>query len=347
MSESPEVNEGDLERGRKTAHSRSEEGELLEQRKPPRRVQVIINPAAGQNQPILQVLNAAFKTAGIDWDVSITKESGDGLRLAKEAVEDEVDLVAVYGGDGTVAETAGGLIGSQVPMAILPGGTANVMAVELGIPSDLTEACALISNPNAIIRSVDMGMVGSSEELSKGGGKHFLLRASLGFEAEMVDGANRDLKDRLGVLAYALSALQTLADPPVAHYRLKLDGKEVESQGLACIIANSGTMGAQGLLLVPDINVSDGLLDIVVITRPDLPGLVALAASVVGGSENRPSLQHWQVREAEIEADPPQLVQVDGEMIELQSVAVRVLPQAVRVLVPQTEEAPADVRPEK
>jgi YegS/Rv2252/BmrU family lipid kinase len=319
--------------------------ERPEPRKIPRRVQVIINPAAGQDQPVLKELNAAFMAENIDWEVSITKKAGDGRRLAQEAVQAGVDLVAVNGGDGTVAEAASGMIGSAVPLAILPGGTANVMAVELGIPIALTAACALAINPRAIIRSVDMGQILSSTAPHPPAENYFLLRASLGFEAEMVEGAHRDLKDRLGVLAYAFSALQAIADPPIARYRLTLDGKQVESQGLACIVANSGTMGAQGLLLVPDIDVSDGLLDVVVITRPDLPGLVALAASVVGGSETRPSLQHWQVREVTVEADPPQIIQVDGEILDLKSVTIRVLPRAVKIVVPQTGELPARGQP--
>ncbi len=315
-------------------------GKGPEQRELPKRVQVIINPAAGQDQPILKELNAAFSEAKIDWDVSITKKAGDGQELAREALDAGVELVAVNGGDGTVAEVATGLIGSAVPLAILPGGTANVMAVELGIPSDLTAACALLINPEAIHRSVDMGRFKAEQGQAESEGRAFLLRASLGFEAEMVEGAKRELKDRIGVLAYAFSALQSIADPPVARYRLNLDGEQVETQGLACIIANSGTMGAQGLFLVPEIDVSDGLLDVVVVTRSDLPALVALAASVMGGSETRPALQHWQVRRVEVHSDPPQMVQVDGEILESQDVEISVLPQAVKILVPQRGELP-------
>ena len=94
-----------------------------------KRVQVIINPTAGQDQAILGTLNRVFHDADITWDVSITNKAGDARRFARAAVEAGVDIVAAYGGDGTVMEVATGLIGSTVPLAIFPGGTANVMSL--------------------------------------------------------------------------------------------------------------------------------------------------------------------------------------------------------------------------
>lgn len=301
---------------------------VLESRKrhgPSALVHVIINPAAGKDQPILKTLNAVMQTAGLDWEVMITKDIGDGRKLAQAAAEAGADIVAVHGGDGTVMEVASGLIGTGIPIAILPGGTANVMAAELGVPNDLTEACALIANPEASLRYVDMGQVGDH---------YFALRCSMGFEAAMVEGADRDLKDRVGVLAYGLSALQALADPTIARYQLWLDGLELEMEGLTCIIANSGTMGAPGILLAPNIAIHDGLLDVVVVRKADLPSLVSLAASVVGGTENQGNMAHWQVKEVRVTSDPPQSVQADGEIIGQTPIEAKVLPQAMRVIVP-------------
>src|SRR5438128_2386565 len=110
-----------------------------------RRVHIIINPASGQDRPVLSILNDVFQPSGIDWDVSVTKDAGDGRRYALAALESGVDAIGVYGGDGTVNEVASALVGTDTPLAIFPGGTANVMSVELGIPSDLLEACALVS----------------------------------------------------------------------------------------------------------------------------------------------------------------------------------------------------------
>jgi diacylglycerol kinase (ATP) len=291
----------------------------------PKYARVIINPAAGKDQPILKTLNAAFRSAGTDWDINITKKRGDGTRLARQAVDAGADVVVVHGGDGSVMEVASGLLGTNVPLAIVPGGTANVMSRELGIPADLVEASTLIVNREAHVRKVDMGRVGDH---------YFLLRAGMGLEAAMIEAADREMKDRLGLLAYAFSALQELASPQIAKYHFILDGQEDHAEGLACLVANSGNIGAAGISMVPGMDVSDGMLDVIVVTNSDLPSLLALAASVVGGLENAPALQHWRVKKVSIRSEPPQNVQVDGEILEKTPVDIEVIPHAVKIIVP-------------
>jgi YegS/Rv2252/BmrU family lipid kinase len=303
-------------------------------RRTPQRIVVIINPAAGQEQPILKVLNATLQAAGVDWDVQITKEAGDAARLAQEAAAAGANVVAIHGGDGSVMEAAAGVAAAgnpQAVLAILPGGTANVMAQDLLIPTDLAAACALLVDPQAETRCIDMGWVGDHP---------FLLRVGMGLEAAMVEGADRELKDRLGVFAYAISALQAMADPPVAHYRLTLDSAEVvEIDGLTCIVANSGAWGMGDARFHPDISVSDGKLDVIVVTRSDVASLAVLAVSVLSKGETPPSLQRWPVQTVRVEAEPPQTVQLDGEIIGHTPIEVRVQAQAVPVLVPAARPA--------
>ncbi len=289
------------------------------------RVHVIINPAAGQDRPILGKLNHIFQPAGVDWDVFITKKVGDGRRLAQQAVAAGADVVAAHGGDGTVSEVANGLIGSDIPLAIIPGGTANVLSLELGISSDPGEAAALICG-NSTTRMVDVGQVGQT---------YFVQRAGIGLEAQIVVGADRDSKLRLGWLAYALSALQALSEPPSERYLLTLDGQQIETQGLACFIANAGNLGLPGFTLAPTIDMSDGLLDVVVIQQADLASLVSLAVSFIGGSTELDTIQHWQVRQVTIEAEPTQVVQSDGEIIGQTPLTAQILPQALRIIVPE------------
>ena len=290
-------------------------------------IHVIINPAAGQDRPILHTLNRAFHPAGVDWDVHVTKQAGDARRYAEQAVAAGVDVVAVYGGDGTVMDVAAALIGTNVPLAIFPGGTANVISTELGIPSDLAEACALVCSEQGYIRPIDVGRVGDH---------YFLIRVGMGVEAQMIAGADRPLKERLGPLAYLVSAVQALKDPVFARYQLTLDGEEMAIDGITCIIANAGSFGAVPLSLAPTIDVSDGLLDVVVVNKGDLPALVAVAASIVAGNEDAEPLRHWRAREVAVSADPPQTVQVDGEVWGQTPITVRIVPQAVRVIVPVT-----------
>lgn len=170
----------------------------------------------------------------------------------------------------------------------------------------------------------------------------------------MVEGADRESKSQVGVLAYLLSALQSLSHPTPARYHLELDGRPLESEGLTCLIANSGNMGRPGLSLHPQIVVDDGRLDVVVIRQTDLRGLLAITADITGlnneevapthsdgiADEQRDEpqaqrpIQHWQVKEVHLVADPPQTIQCDGEILDAHSIQCKVLPQAIGVLVP-------------
>lgn len=298
---------------------------------PIRSVYVIINPASGQDQPILGTMNRAFHAAGLEWDVGITKREGDALRMARDAAASGVDAVAVYGGDGTVMEVANGLRGSDVPLAIFPGGTANVMSVELGIPGDLEQAVALVSSAARQIRTIDMGRVRSQSV--RPSDQLFLLRLSIGYLARMTEGAKRDSKQRMGVLAYALSALKALPQAETVRFVITVDGEQIEVDGVTCIVGNAGSLGVQGLTLSRTMDVADGLLDVVVLQNADLFEVAKVIGNSVGGVENLP---HWQGREIRVRADPQQPIECDGEMIDPTPVTVSIVPQALRVIVPDS-----------
>jgi len=295
----------------------------------PRLVHIIVNPAAGQDRPFLQIFNKAFQVAGIDWELLITKKAGDAGRFAHEAVLAGVDVVVAYGGDGTVGEVAGSLRGTDVPLGIIPGGTANVMSVELGIPGDLPGAVALLCG-HGVARPVDMGKIGDHL---------FMLRAAIGYTAEMTKGAEREEKNRLGSLAYILSALRALPIAQTVPYKLTLDGESIETEGAACIVANSGNLGLPGWSLTRKIDVSDGLLDVIMIRSVDLNALLSVAASAIGMAE---PLKHWQARDITIETDPPQTVECDGEIIDPTPLSATILPQVVRVIVPDLSLSPGN-----
>ena len=311
-----------------------------------RKVYVIANPAAGQGNFDIKDLNSRFSSAGIEWEVWFTKAFGDGAVLARRALEEGADVVAAYGGDGTVAEVGGALAQSRVPLAILPGGTANVMSVELGIPPNFGDACALLCSDVLATRAVDLGLVD---------GRPFLLRLSLGLEARMVEGADRALKDRLGTLAYALSGLKALTAPEVvARYELELDGHAVVEEGIACIVANSANLGSPNLYLAPDVSVCDGLLDVFLVNNANLPTVMSLiagilnpagslvVAEVLGVEPELPrNIRHWQAREILVQSDPPSSVQADGEMIGETPKRISLIAGALDIVVAPAPQVPA------
>jgi YegS/Rv2252/BmrU family lipid kinase len=291
-----------------------------------RRVHVIINPISGQPKPVLSILNTVFHQAGIEWDVSVTHTGGDAYRAAKAAAAQGVDVVAVYGGDGTVLEAATGLMGTTTPLAILPGGTANVLSIELNIPQDLEAAARIACSAESPVRRVDMGQSGE---------RFFIQRIGIGLDADKVDRATRELKQKYGRLAYALGWLQAARETPKARYQLRLDGQEVECEGITCHIANSGSIGVPGLVLLPDISVSDGLLDVLILRDTRVGTALSLAHLAAGHPADPEAFHHWQVREVSVAANPPQRIHADGEMWESTPVTVRMLPGAVGILTPK------------
>jgi diacylglycerol kinase (ATP) len=292
-----------------------------------RRIHVIANPAAGQDRPFLNVLNKAFQDAHIDWDIFVTKAAGDAERLAREAVEAGADVVAAYGGDGTVGEVANGLRASHVPLAILPGGTANVMSVELGIPGDLAGAVSLICGGGAV-RAVDMGRIDD---------RYFMLRNTIGFTAEMTRNTDREAKNRLGSLAYLISYLREIPNIQPVKFHLTIDGVRIDIEGAGCIVANSVNLGVPGMVLAKAVDVSDGLLDVLVVQQANIGALLELAANAVGLSESL-NHNHWQGRDIRVESEPSQTVECDGEIVNPTPLHAQVVPDAITVVVPKLPE---------
>jgi YegS/Rv2252/BmrU family lipid kinase len=290
-----------------------------------RSISVILNPVAGQERPVLGALSRTLAQAGLDWDIWITRGEGDAARLARRALDETVDVVAVYGGDGTVAEVGGVLAGSDVALAILPGGTANVLAAELRLPFNLTAACELACSADAPRKRLDIGEVN---------GRPFLVAISIGFLARMVEYADRQAKARLGYWAYVLSGARSLVSASPATFHIRVDGEPVKTSAITCVIGNIVGLGSSGLNLAPDVKPDDGELDIVTIRNVDLPSLVSVTASIFAQAGGDLGLPHWHGREIELDADPPQSVQVDGEMIGMTPVRVSIRPGALSVVAP-------------
>jgi YegS/Rv2252/BmrU family lipid kinase len=290
-----------------------------------KKVHLIINPASGQPQPILNQINDVFHPAGVEWSVSITLKSGDAARFTRQAVDQGAEVVGAYGGDGTVMEVAQAVQGGEIPMAILPGGTANLMSVELGIPKDLSKAAQIIVDPKSKICRIDMGQVGE---------KQFMLRVGMGFAGEKVRLADRELKDRWGILAYSIAGLKALSTVEQAHYRITVDGVEHETDGKTCLIDNAGNLGMRGLTASKEINVSDGLLDVLLVRDASVSSLVAVGSGILDREVNPEAVTHLQGRKITIECDPPQTVQGDGEIWGQTPVSAQVLPGVLPILTP-------------
>ena len=153
----------------------------------------------------------------------------------------------------------------------------------------------------------------------------------------MMKSADQDVKNRFGMLAYALSALNEMRNLTPTHYRVRVDGELHEIEGISCMIANSGNVAIGGLTLSNKIDISDGVLDVVIFRRTDFASMIAVSAAVMSPNAeatDRPQLEHYQGREIVVDADPPQTISIDGEVIEPMTLTASILPRAVNVVVP-------------
>jgi YegS/Rv2252/BmrU family lipid kinase len=283
-------------------------------------VHVIINPASGPNRPILNTLNDVFRKYGVDWDVSITKRYGDAARQAKDAIASGVDLVVGYGGDGTQHEIANAVIGTGRPMGILPGGTGNGFAREIGIPKELREAVELLCTSRNV-RTVDAARVGE---------EYFIQRLYAGVPPEAQ--TSRDLKERYGLLAYAVTLPRQVLRASESEYRLTIDGRTVKLSGIKCYIVNSGRTGT-GLSVDVDFSASDGILDLFVVSRKAL-SIMSAEARFLHLPTLDAGLYYWRGREITIDAQPEQAIWMDGEYHGNSPVTAQIVPGALAVVAP-------------
>jgi diacylglycerol kinase (ATP) len=237
------------------------------------------------------------------------------------------DAVVVYGGDGTVTEVSQALFQKAVPMIVLPGGTANVIAKELKMPLDTVAALELVKLRSLMPKKIDMG---------KCNGVPFLLRINIGFVADMTSNPDPNLKATLGQLAYGVAAVHYLMQSQMQHYTLDLDGYKTEVDGVACIIANVGNIGLSDVSIVPESDVSDGKLDVLIMHNSDLSTFVKAAGSALLQQKATDDVYtHWQVEQVLINIPPGQSVQCDDQEEQFSQISAEIVPQALNVLVPQ------------
>ena len=287
-----------------------------------KRVHVVINPAAGGDEPILNTLNGVFRAHGVDWDVSITKAFGDATRLARQAADEGYGIVACYGGDGTQHEIANGVLGIDAVMGVLPGGTGNNFARELGTPLDLRPATELLATSERV-RHVDVIDIGDAV---------FIRRLLAGVEPEQQ--ATREDKDRWGKLAYVANTVRQAQETPEAEFRVTMDGRTEELRAMVLYVVNAATNDAGVNIVGERSSIDDGLMDAFILNTNELESLAAFSGRVLNLDTEDAGQYFHQGREMRIEATPQQAVWADGELIGRTPISLKVRPRALPVLVP-------------
>ncbi|MFN3651140.1 MAG: diacylglycerol/lipid kinase family protein [Armatimonadota bacterium] len=280
--------------------------ELLESSCNLERVAVIFNPASGTEtlETRRARVESLARAAGLPCELQETEELAGAAPLAEAALRDRMERVIVCGGDGSVMEAAGVVAGTDAALAVIPGGTGNLLAVNLGLPTDAEEAMRLaLTGP---VRRIDVG---------RANGHAFLIMAGMGADARMIRDADRELKSRFGPLAYFIAAWKNRRRAR-AEYRITIDGRSVRRHAQTVLVANLGRITG-GVELVPGADPADGLLEVAIL-RARTPRELALMAldALLGRPQRRDFLEVYRGREITIETELPQPVQVDGNEVE-------------------------------
>lgn len=293
------------------------------------RVAIIFNPASGNEEIETRraTLEALAHAAGLTCELSETDKDQGAAPLAQKAVADGMERVLVSGGDGSVTEAAGALAGTGVALAVIPGGTGNLLSLNIGLPTDAESAIRLALTEKA--RPMDVG---------RANGTVFLIMAGMGLDAKIMQDASRKLKDRLGALAYFVAAVRNLRRPRV-RYSITVDGRTIRRRAQTVLVANLGRITA-GVELVPGADPNDGLLEVAILRAEGLRDLATVAWGAVWGKARDPALlEIHRGREIVIETARPQPVQLDGnDAPPTTRLEVRVEPAAL-ALVRTSDEA--------
>jgi diacylglycerol kinase family enzyme len=266
---------------------------------------VVVNPAKvvdldGRRAEICAAL------AGAGWPEPLwlpTTPEDPGRGQTRQAVRDGVDVVFACGGDGTVMACATELAGTRVALAVLPSGTGNLLAANLGLPGDVAAAVAVATAGRR--RRID---VGACDEHC------FTVMAGMGFDAAMLDASPEGLKARLGWPAYILGGLRRLRDRPM-RVRVQLDNRPaLRRRARSVLVANVGRLQG-GIELLPAAQPDDGLFEVAILSPRHVRDWVALAVAVLRRRPAVPRLETFTATRVRVLSDRPQPREVDGDLI--------------------------------
>lgn len=282
------------------------------------KILIILNPAARSTRASEESDRVSALPGNPD--LAFTATPGDARALAAGAAARGYDTVVAAGGDGTVNEVVNGLAGSGLALGVLPVGTMNVFAAELGLPTNLAQAWEVIRRGHA--REID---------LAKANEQYFVQLAGVGIDAQIVKETSWAMKRDLGPLSYIVTAAQVAARKP-PRLVVKCDCQTIE--GCFVLVGNGRFYGGP-VKLFPEARVDDGLLDALVFQKMGYLDIFRYLGNILMGSHTElPDVISCQATKIEVTSDEPVPVEVDGELAMELPVTFGFASEKLRVLVP-------------
>ena len=282
-------------------------------------------------QDILVILNPAARSerAKAAWrrieklpncTMRVTSGPGDARAVAESAVKEGFKTIVAAGGDGTVNEVVNGIVGADVSLGILPVGTMNVFAAELGLPGDLEEAWAIIQAGRT--RKVD---------LVRANQQYFVQLAGVGLDAQIVQATSWESKKNFGPLSYLISAAQIAARKPP---KLFVEADNTVREGSFVLIGNGRYYGGP-VAFFKDARIDDGKLDVLIFKKVSHIDIARYVTNVfMGKHTSLPDVEYFQTKRALVRSDEDVPVEVDGEVAATLPVNFRISSRKLRVVVP-------------
>ncbi len=289
---------------------------------------LIFNPIAGQGNPE-QDLASILELLGGELDLKIhqTTEEICAEELTARAISEHADLVIASGGDGTISAVAGKLVNTGIPFGVIARGTANAFANALDIPTDIPNACQTILQGKT--QAVDLAICN---------GYPMLLLAGIGLEANAVEAASREAKNRFGILAYIMAGFGQLRSMELFEVTIETESTVATCQASAVTVANAApptSILAQG---AEEVDYTDGLLDITIFAPENTLGALMasyhlLQSALLNRATTRDDIGYLRARRARITTNPPQKIVIDGEVLEADSIEINSIPAGLTVFV--------------
>jgi len=286
---------------------------------------LVFNPSAGMRAKTairVQEVIRLFAVENIEMLPSPTQADGSVISQVREMVKEKPDLIVTWGGDGTINEVVNGMFGTGIPLGFLPGGTANLMVRELGIPQNVPKAIQLIGAGNRRLISV-----GQAND------RYFLLMVGVGFDSAVIQNVNLSIKRKLGKLAFGISAIHTAVNYRFPPFQVQFDGQNADC--VFAVICNARHYAAY-FVLTPDADISDDYLYLCLFKNPGLARLFQYAFHALRRTHIQlPSVQVIRAKEMLVTGTEGVAVQADGELVGFLPIQFCIHPRSLEVFCPK------------
>lgn len=288
----------------------------------PRHLLIILNRRASERRmDRFQAVLSRLRQAGCSYEIKEIRAAGDAARFAARADAADVDLVVVAGGDGTINDAINGFHPGTPPLGLIPLGTANVLAYEIGLGTDPQHIADTLLAGRRL--SVVPGQVND---------RRFLMMASVGFDAHVVGGVRREMKRRIGKLVYAVEAVRQLWRYPCPPLNVSIDGDAVEA---ATLVISRGRLYGGRYVMAPQADLQKPEFHVSIFRRPGRWAMAGYSAALPLGLLNRCKLiGHKKGQTIEVSGRPGDPVQADGDVVTTQPVVVSLADHPIHIAAP-------------